>query len=116
MFYLKCSSKIIARAKLKKESLAVAGSTPATLGNWCMTMLRVDGTNVVIYMSERSLLSFMLTAIADYYRHLIEVAGGLHRCNIGSIVHHVNSTPRKPIGYSFPVGAARELVSGGAAS
>ncbi len=171
MFYLKCSSKVLARTKLKKESMAVAGHTTATLGNWCMTMFKIDETNVVVYMSERSLLSFMLTegermtagklytafenglyqtlkmegftaqeidrllaeydlamisrldnasvtgmltAIAEYYRCLIESEGGLRKSSIGSIVHHVNSTPRKPIGYAFPVNAARELVRGAA--
>lgn len=167
VFHLKCSSKVLARAKLKKESLVVAGSTAATLGNWCVTMFSIDGTNVFVYMSERSLLSFMLaegeritpeklamafqnglyqtlkmegfktteidcllaegevgmfsrldnasvtgmlTAIAEYYRYLIEEAGGLRRCSIDSIVHHVNSTPRKPIGFTLPVEATRELV------
>lgn len=167
VFYLKCSSKVLARAKLKKESLVVAGPASSTLGNWCVTMFQIDGTNVFVYMSERSLLSFMLTegeritpeklatafqnglyqtlkmegfkakeidrllaesevglfcrldnasvtgmltAIAEYYRYLIEDAGGLRRCSIGGIVHHVNSTPRKPIGFALPVEAARELV------
>ena len=171
MFYLKCSSKVLARARLKKESTAVAAHTPATLGNWCVTMFQIDGTNVFVYMSERTLLSFMLTegerltpeklytafqnglyqtlkmedftaqeidrlldehdlamisrldnasvtgmltAIAECYRYLIEDAGGLRTCSIGGIVHHVNSTPRKPIGYAFPVNAARELVRGAA--
>jgi hypothetical protein len=171
VFYLKCPSKVLARAKLKKELLAVAQPTDATLGNWCVTMFQIDETNVLVYMSERSLLSFMLTegeritpeklatafqnglyqtlkmegfeaaeidrllaegeegmysrldnasvtgmltAIAESYRYLIDDAGGLRRCSIGAIVHHVNSTPRKPIGFALPVDAARDLVRGAA--
>ena len=171
MLYLKCSSKVLARAKLKKEFLAVAEPTDATLGNWCVTMFQIDGTNVIVYMSERSLLSFMLTegeritpeklatafqnglyqtlkmegfeaaeidqllaegeegrysrldnasvtgiltSIAEFYRYLIEKAGGLQRCNIGSIVHKTNSMPRKPLGFAFPVDVARSLVRGAA--
>jgi hypothetical protein len=45
---------------MKRDSLGPAGSTDAVLGNWYVTLTQVDGGNAFVYMSERSLLSFIM--------------------------------------------------------
>ena len=58
---LKITRAVATRSKLKRESLLPAGSTDAILGNWYVTLTKVDDVNVFVYISERTLLSFVMT-------------------------------------------------------
>ena len=60
MLYLKCTSVVLKAVGLKKDNLAPPGTTEAPLGNWYLNRFDVDGHNVYIFMSEPTLLSFVL--------------------------------------------------------
>jgi len=60
MVFLKCTRAVLRRARLKKEHLCAATSSDALLGNWYVTLARIEGRNAFIYMSERSLLTFLM--------------------------------------------------------
>jgi hypothetical protein len=57
---LKCTRVAAARARLKRKFLASAEPTSAPLGNWYVTLTHICDRNVLVYMSERSLLSFIM--------------------------------------------------------
>lgn len=57
---LKCTRAVISRARIKKDNLVPGMATDAVLGNWCVSMSRFMGRNVLVYMSERSFLSFIM--------------------------------------------------------
>jgi hypothetical protein len=57
---LKCTRAVISRARIKKDNLAPGTATDAVLGNWYVSMSKFMGRNVLVYMSEKSLLSFMM--------------------------------------------------------
>ena len=61
MASLKITRAVATRSKLKRESLMPAESTGAILGNWYVTLTKVDDVNVFVYMSERTLISFVMT-------------------------------------------------------
>jgi hypothetical protein len=57
---LKCTRAVAARARLKRACLAPAASTNAVLGNWYVALLPLGERNAFVYMSERTLLSFIM--------------------------------------------------------
>lgn len=60
MLYLKCTSAVQKTVGLRKENLADAGTTDAPLGNWYINRFETDRRNIYIFMSESTLLSFIL--------------------------------------------------------
>lgn len=60
MLYLKCTSTVQKAVGLRKENLANAGTTDAPLGNWYINRFEADRRNIYIFMSESTLLSFIL--------------------------------------------------------
>lgn len=60
MLYLKCTAEVQKAVGLRKENLADAGATSAPLGNWYVNRFKADGRMIYIFMSEPTLLSFIL--------------------------------------------------------
>jgi len=60
MMYLKCTAEVHKAVGLRKENLADAGVTDAPLGNWYVNRFDADRRRVYIFMSESTLLSFIL--------------------------------------------------------
>lgn len=60
MLYLKCTAGVQKAVGLRKESLADADAKDAPLGSWCANRFEADGRKIYIFMSESTLLSFIL--------------------------------------------------------
>jgi hypothetical protein len=60
MLYLKCTAEVQKALGLRKENLIKAGETDAPLGNWYINRFDADGRHIYIFMSEPTLLSFIL--------------------------------------------------------
>ncbi len=60
MLYLKCTLEVQKAVGLQKENLADAGTTDAPLGNWYINRFETDRRKIYIFMSESTLLSFLL--------------------------------------------------------
>lgn len=60
MLYLKCTSLVQKAVGLRKENIADAGTTDAPLGNWYINRFQANRRNIYIFMSESTLLSFIL--------------------------------------------------------
>jgi hypothetical protein len=58
--WLQCTRAAAARARLGREHLPAAGPTDAVLGNWYVTLQPLADRNAFVYMSERTLLSFLM--------------------------------------------------------
>lgn len=60
MLFLKCTASIQKIVGLRKENLADAVETDAPLGNWYVNQFKADRKQMFIFMSESTLLSFIL--------------------------------------------------------
>jgi len=60
MLYLKCTAEVQKAVGLRKENLADAGATDAPLGNWYVNRFDSESRKIYIFMSESTLLSFIL--------------------------------------------------------
>lgn len=60
MLYLQCTAAVQKAIGLRKENLAEAGATDAPLGNWYVNRFVADRRSMFIFMSEPTLLSFVL--------------------------------------------------------
>jgi len=60
MLYLKCTNEVQKTIGLKKANLAAASSSEAALGNWYINRFVIGRTNIFIFMSDVTLLSFIL--------------------------------------------------------
>lgn len=57
---LKLTRNVAARCRIKREDLQSADPSDAVLGNWYVTLQHMPEGNAFVYMSERSLLSFIM--------------------------------------------------------
>ncbi len=60
MLYLKCTNEVQKTIGLKKANLAAASFSDAALGNWYVNRFKIGRKNVFIFMSDATLLSFIL--------------------------------------------------------
>lgn len=60
MLYLKCTAAVQRAVGLRKENLADADATNAPLGSWYVNRFEADGREIYIFMSDSTLLSFIL--------------------------------------------------------
>lgn len=60
MLYLKCTAEILKAVGLRKEHLAEAEATDTPLGNWYVNRFVADRRKIYVFMSEPTLLSFVL--------------------------------------------------------
>ena len=51
---------VASRSKLKRENLHKAAQSDAILGNWYVTLTKLNSGNAFVYVSERTLLSFIM--------------------------------------------------------
>ncbi|CAA0113692.1 Uncharacterised protein [BD1-7 clade bacterium] len=56
-------------------------------------------------------ISGVMNAIARDYQWIIEGVGGLEMCDIGAIIQHVNTMPRKKIDFASASEKTKELIS-----
>lgn len=123
---LKLTRGVAARCRLKREDLNPAGPSNAVLGNWYVTLQRIPEGNAFVYMSERSLLSFimlegeritpeklsnclvrgMLLALDQYYCPPDQQARLLAEYSAGTL-------PSKRLGFATPYEVAASLLCGG---
>lgn len=60
MASLKITRAVAARARIGRVDSRPLETPEAVLGDWYVTLTQVDGRNAFVYMSERSLLSFLM--------------------------------------------------------
>ena len=60
MFYLKSTGPVIAHLGLRRKDLFAPTDTTSILGNWYVNHFPVERRHAFIFMSERTLLSFIL--------------------------------------------------------
>lgn len=60
MLYLKCTQEVQKVVGLRKENLAMAEPSDAPLGNWYVNRFNLGRRKAYIFMSETTLLSFIL--------------------------------------------------------
>ncbi len=60
MLYLKCTAAVQRDLGLRKEQLAIAEPSDAPLGNWYVNRFNVGRRHAFVFMSETTLLSFIL--------------------------------------------------------
>lgn len=56
-------------------------------------------------------ISGVMSAIAKDYQWIIEEIGGLEMCDIGAVIQHVNTMPRKKLDFASASEKTKELVS-----
>lgn len=60
MLYLKCTAAVQRAVGLRKKNLPDVDATNAPLGSWCVNRFEADEREIYIFMSESTLLSFIL--------------------------------------------------------
>ena len=63
MLQLRCTKKVLDHFRISDPALAEPQSTDAALGNWYVNLVKIDRRNTLIFMSERTLLSFVLFGV-----------------------------------------------------
>ena len=60
MLQLRCTKKILDQFNISRDTLSDPEPTEATLGNWYVNIATIDRRKTLVFMSERTLLSFLL--------------------------------------------------------
>ena len=60
MIHLQCTQSVLKHLGIDPKELQQADDTNAVLGNWSVTSMVIDRRNAFLFMSDRSLLSFLL--------------------------------------------------------
>jgi len=60
MLQLRCTRKVLDQFNISNETLSDPEPTEATLGNWYVNVATIDRRKTMVFMSERTLLSFIL--------------------------------------------------------
>jgi len=171
----KCTKKAQVQLGLRKGDLDELENEKerSLLGAWYVNVFLVDRRKCLIFMSERTLLSFILFGVKksnsskesipeflvrgvvqlltfeDFapelidrfiedctnfrfsktdsrkvlgnmndlvfmYEHMIWQEGGLENCDLHSILHRINRTPQRNIGWAYSIDIANELLSANA--
>ncbi len=66
-----------------------------------------EGEMAITKTTNRSLVASM-NQIGQVFDHMVWYNHGFKHCDIGDIVHKLNNTPWKAIGFKFPSGLVRE--------
>jgi hypothetical protein len=59
MLYLKCTKKVLDFAGIKADFIPAVMNEPTDLGSWYVNMFTVDRKKTLIFMNERTLMSFI---------------------------------------------------------
>ncbi|MFH1707137.1 MAG: hypothetical protein ABIF71_04380 [Planctomycetota bacterium] len=81
MLYLKCTKAVQAQLGLRKDDFGPPGLTDTELGNWYINLFDLENRKTFIFMSERTLLSFVLLEGKKFDREKVArgFLGGLHQ-------------------------------------
>ena len=60
MIYLQCTGSILSELALRRRALQPAPAAVSKLGNWTLNLIGLDDRRAYLFMSDRSLLSFVL--------------------------------------------------------
>ena len=60
MIHLQCTQSVLKHFGLNPKELQAAQDTNAVLGNWSLTNMIIDRRHAFLFMSDKSLLSFLL--------------------------------------------------------
>jgi len=63
MLQLHCTQKVREQFGIRADRLAESKTSNAALGNWYVNLLTIDRRKTLIFMSERTLLSFLLFGV-----------------------------------------------------
>jgi len=63
MIQIRCTQKVIKELRLKEEGLCDVKQPTSLLGNWYTNLFVLDRRKTLIFMSERTLLSFIIFGI-----------------------------------------------------
>jgi hypothetical protein len=63
MLQLRCTKKVLEQFNISSNDLFDPVPTEATLGNWYVNIATIDRRKTIIFMSERTLLSFLYFGI-----------------------------------------------------
>ena len=63
MFQLRCTGKVIKELGLKPNQLSEVKKPNSILGNWYVNLTTIDRRKTLIFVSERTLLSFMIFGV-----------------------------------------------------
>ena len=63
MIQIRCTQKVIKELRLKGEDLCDVKQPTSLLGNWYTNLFILDRRKTLIFMSERTLLSFIIFGI-----------------------------------------------------
>jgi hypothetical protein len=66
---------------------------------------------LVLAPTPSASLTAHMNNLARDYKHLVEVAGGIERCNISTIIHSLNQRPRKSLNWSTPEEVVHDLIN-----
>jgi len=60
---LRCTKKVLDQFNIKEKDLSEPKSSQAILGNWYVNLVTIDRRKTLIFMSERTLLSFLIYGV-----------------------------------------------------
>ena len=63
MIQIRCTQKVVRELRLKEEDLCDVKQPTSLLGNWYANLFILDRRKTLIFMSERTLLSFIIFGI-----------------------------------------------------
>jgi hypothetical protein len=63
MLQLRCTKKVLDQFGISPKSLVEPEASDAPLGNWCVNMVTIERRKTLIFMSERTLLSFLIFGV-----------------------------------------------------
>ncbi len=59
MLQLKCTGKVQTALKLKADQLHAIQTTDTLLGDWFVNLLTIDRSKTLLFVNEKTLLSFI---------------------------------------------------------
>ena len=65
MLQLRCTRKVLDQFKIQTDTLFEPEPTDAALGNWYVNLATIERRKTLIFMSERTLLSFLVFGIRN---------------------------------------------------
>ena len=167
MLQLRCTLKVQKQLGLSPNDLSEVKGPDSLLGNWYSNLFMVDRRKTLIFMNERTLLSFVIYGVrkdnskkiseillrgidqllsmerfdiseinsvflgydsvqitktnsrrvlgnmndlVELYKHSILYNGGLKHCDLASIIHRINRTPQRNLGWSNSIEVVKQLL------
>ncbi|WP_067522832.1 DUF6933 domain-containing protein [Endozoicomonas ascidiicola] len=71
MIQLRCTKKVQDLLSLKKENLSEPSDSQHIIGNWFVNVFTQNRRNILVYMNEKTLLSFIIVGVTKSKAKLI---------------------------------------------